>query len=336
MNNRLNIVYLCNDLYAMLVGVSLVSCCENNKDINDMRIYILNDVGGGKIKEVNQEKLREIAAIYHREICFYETGSLINKLENIGLSKYKNTYTAYMKLFLADIFPDDVQSVLYIDADTIVLGNLMEYQELAERFPENISVIGVKDVAAKMAQENYGYNAQKYINTGVLYIRLKLYREHNCEKKIIKYTEHKHTFFRFADQDLLNLSIPEEIGVVGLKFNFLAFVYELSAKEIYKMYHLQPWQYYSQKEIDKAKNDIRIVHYVDLVGHPWEKNTNCPLCNIWEEYHQKSLYRLQKFPLVKRSVTKRIGILIWRISKKVYCAVFANKMVQKVIQVMSG
>ena len=336
MSNRLNIVYLCNDLYAMLVGVSLTSCCENNKDVEDLRFYIINDVGGPKIKEENQRKLQEIAAIYYREICFYETGYLIKKLESKGVSKYKNTYTPYFKLFLGDMLPDEVQSVLYIDADTIVLGNLMEYQELAEQFSENISVIGVKDVAARIAKENYGYSGQQYINTGVLYFRLKQYREHNCEKKIIRYMERNHKSFRFADQDLLNLSISEEIGVVDLKFNFLAFVYELSAKEIYKMYHLKPWQYYSQQEIDKAKRDIRIVHYVDLIGHPWEQNTKCPLCNVWMGYHKKSLFQSQNFPFVKRCMTKRVGIQIWKLSKKLYCAIFANKIVQKVIQVMSG
>ena len=53
-------------------------------------------------------------------------------------------------------------------------------------------------------------------------------------------------------------------------------------------------------------------------------------------YHKKSLFQSQNFPFVKRCMTKRVGIQIWKLSKKLYCAIFANKIVQKVIQVMSG
>ncbi len=61
MSNRLNIVYLCNDLYAMLVGVSLTSCCENNKDVEDLRFYIINDVWGGvKLKRKIRENYRKL------------------------------------------------------------------------------------------------------------------------------------------------------------------------------------------------------------------------------------------------------------------------------------
>lgn len=52
----LNILYQSNDYYAPITGVSMTSLMENNKDIDELNFYILDD----KISDNNKNKMKQI------------------------------------------------------------------------------------------------------------------------------------------------------------------------------------------------------------------------------------------------------------------------------------
>ena len=41
--NKANVVYVANDNYAVLAGVSMISLFENNKNVKNLSVYILSD-----------------------------------------------------------------------------------------------------------------------------------------------------------------------------------------------------------------------------------------------------------------------------------------------------
>ena len=92
----LNVLYQSNDNYASITGVSLTSLLINNKDLDEINIYLLND----NIKQTNLNKLKKTCEKYNRKLIIVDTKKILNKLKNeLKVSPFKGTYTTYFKLF---------------------------------------------------------------------------------------------------------------------------------------------------------------------------------------------------------------------------------------------
>jgi lipopolysaccharide biosynthesis glycosyltransferase len=120
------------------------------------------------------------------------------------------TSAALGRLHLGDVVPDGVRRVIYLDADTLVLGDLTELQamDLAgngigacinEVGPDRSMILGE---SASVLE--HGARPPGYFNTGVLLVDMDLWRA--C-----RITEHAKEIFnrygpdiRYVDQDVLN------------------------------------------------------------------------------------------------------------------------------------
>lgn len=69
---KVNIAYSFDDNYAQHAGCSLISLLENNKDIEEIDIYIID----AKIGKENKTKIIHIANKYGRHIDFWTYGNL--------------------------------------------------------------------------------------------------------------------------------------------------------------------------------------------------------------------------------------------------------------------
>ena len=52
----MNIVYYSSDLFSEMCGVAIQSLCENNKDADDINIYVVED----NISDENKKRLNNI------------------------------------------------------------------------------------------------------------------------------------------------------------------------------------------------------------------------------------------------------------------------------------
>lgn len=60
----MNVMYLCNDSYAMIAGVSVYSLLDNNSDVDEINIFLVTE----DIESDNLKKLQEIVELFHRNI----------------------------------------------------------------------------------------------------------------------------------------------------------------------------------------------------------------------------------------------------------------------------
>ena len=79
-NTRMNVLYQCDDRYAAVTGVSLTSLLENNRDWEEIRIYLIDD----RVREENRKKFELLAQRYGRTIAFLDMGSISARLEASG------------------------------------------------------------------------------------------------------------------------------------------------------------------------------------------------------------------------------------------------------------
>ena len=167
--------------------------------------------------------------------------------ERLGRISLKYTWlpiTTYYRYVLADVLKD-VDRIIYLDVDTLVLGDLTELWkiDLEGNFfgiARDPLIAGYATLAQEFVDKN-----NMYANAGVLLIDLKLFREHNMGNKLIDFTVNTVDYCRYSDQDVLN-------------YYFIGAYKTLNSE----------WNCGIKLIDDIAKEDVKIVHFYGP-GKPW-------------------------------------------------------------------
>ena len=272
----MNILYQCNDKYAPYCGVSITSLFENNKEAKSICVFILED----EIKDENKEKFNSLAKKYGREIHFISTERLIQKMKDLGIAPYRGSYTANFKMFINEYIPDDVDRLLYIDSDTIVDGGLTDLFSVD---------MGGKPIGMCMDSLVGEYkkcigmeNVEKYYNSGVLFFDVKEWKNQKCSENIVEHTKTVRAHYPAPDQDLINLTVREDIVQLPIKYNMEPAVYMFDLKNYLKTFN---HPYYSVEDIEEAKKNVVIYHFFRVMGEfPWHKNNLHPFNELFDKY----------------------------------------------------
>ena len=138
--------------------------------------------------------------------------------------KNTQTITGYACCFMAYILDETVDKILYMEGDSLVLGDLFELCTMDMR---DIYACGALDIAAPIVHEKIGFmQHEPYINSGFLYMSLNNIRKANLRPDIIKHIEEVIPFSMHNDQDVVNGVYKEHIRVLPLKYNVLTPLYE--------------------------------------------------------------------------------------------------------------
>ena len=154
---KINICYASDENYVMPLSVSLYSFLEHHQEIEQIFIHIL----GNKITHDSQEKIKEIALEFNRELTFYD---LSEKLESIYLqNNIPNTIaiTSYSRLFIDEFLPAKLEgTLLYVDCDTLFLSSIKEILS----YPQE------KKIEEKYAESSIFLLSSRYEGFGMVFI----------------------------------------------------------------------------------------------------------------------------------------------------------------------
>ena len=173
--SRCGVVYTSDNNYAHVMGTSLYSLLDHNQLNSDLDIYIISN----GISDENKHRLKEIADKFQRNIFFYDLRNSLCRL--VGNDPSWNI-TTYARLFIAEILPDSVDRILYVDGDTIILRELQYLFELD--MEDNNVIYGVLDRYNKGSIERLGLKEKVYINSGIMLMNLKIWREKGLPNKV--------------------------------------------------------------------------------------------------------------------------------------------------------
>ena len=115
--SNLNFAFSISDQYIHYVSVTIKSIIENHRGI-EKNIYVLSDV----VSERSRKLLDEVV---NGDECTHLKIIIVDDTPLRGLSGKWSIYTWY-RLLLPQYLPDNVHKVLYLDADVIVLENLVD------------------------------------------------------------------------------------------------------------------------------------------------------------------------------------------------------------------
>lgn len=324
--NIINVVYQFNEKYVTFAGVSMTSLLVNNKDADEISIYVL----GESLTSESKNKLEECAAGFGRKIIFPATDGMIDKFRNLGMMPYRGAYSVYLRLFFTE-FLDIRGRALYLDADTIVNGNLQSLFEYD---------LGGKSIGMVLESIRDDYKVMigmgkdsDYYNSGVILFDVDKWIANRYCERLVDHIQNVRSSY-VGDQDFLNIVCEGDVCRLPLIYNFQPLHARYSAKEYFKAYtvgttiseanSLGIGKYYRSEEIERGKSAAVIYHCYRWLGEfPWDKDNLHPFNDLFDMYLGWSLWDGYEKKQANVGIVLKIEKILYRIlPKRTFILVF--------------
>ena len=270
------------------MGISMISLFENNKECEDINVYLLGD----HISKESQNSLESIALEYQRHFTLIDVPDL-NIPEKLSSNRWPKS--AFTRMFAGELMPAGVTKAIYLDCDTIISGNI---QGMEAYIKDDMAVSGVKDCVSRPYKAKIGIGkGGSYINAGVLAMNLTELRKLNIRQMIAEFVEKYESAISYADQDILNGIFKGKFGILPPQYDLMTLVNVYSYNELKLLRH--PDHYYLKEEIEDCKNNPRIIHYTTCMLNirPWCEGSDHSYAWMFDKYQAIS-------PWAKRPKTK--------------------------------
>lgn len=279
---KLNVLYICDDTFAPIAGVSLTSLFKNNSHAQTsitVYLFIVN------VSSHNQTLFLRLAEKYEQTIHLINAEPLMQKVCSLKLSTYRGSAMTNLRLYFDLLIPASVHRLLYLDCDTLICASVSELADLdlkGKTLGMVLDAYGMQDSPATMPD-------MPYYNAGVILIDCDKWRAEKWGEKLEKYLQIKGGHLSHPDQDLLNLLCQDEIMRLPVRYNL---------QTIHRMYSVQTYfkyfsnrTYYSEQELDEAIVSPSILHLIRVFGeNPWNCNNHHPDEELFLQYKKKSLW----------------------------------------------
>lgn len=267
---KINIAYAPDDKYINQTVVSMVSAIENNKE-HDIEFIILYS----NLKDENVTKLQNTTNLPNVKLRMLQIDE--NIFKNLPLSKWV-TVQAWFRIKLPDLC-QDLDKILYLDCDTLVLGDLSELFSLNL---DNKYLAGVKDVwGVDKYVKRLDMKSDIYINSGMILFNAEFCRKEDFFSKIVEFANSNSKIIEFCDQDSINKIADTQKLVLNPKFNLMD-----------TWWRGGYYEFEGQEEADylQAKENPIIAHLTGL--KPAYKGCKNKFKDKWWEYaKQSSIYQ---------------------------------------------
>ncbi len=276
---EINVIYQFNEKYVPYAGVSMTSLLVNNKDADEINIYVL---GEGLSSEA-KGKLERAVAKFNRRILFPETEGLIEKFKTLGMIPYRGAYSVYLRLFFTELI-DIKGRALYLDSDTIVDGSLIP---LIEYDLDGKSV----GMVLESIRDNYKVmigmgEMSDYYNSGVILFDVDKWKENRYCDKIVEHIRNVRSSY-IGDQDFLNIVCEGDVCRLPVKYNFQPLHGRYNLKQYSSVYGMNG--YYSKHDIEESRSSAIIYHCYRWLGEfPWDKGNLHPFGEVFDRYLSQS------------------------------------------------
>lgn len=275
---NINIVCATDNNYVPYCGIMLTSFYENNRDV-EITTYILTS----GLSEYNRDNLSRLSELYKMktEIIILEDDNLRNypiwEGDHVSM-------TCYYRLSMAEVLPEDVKKVLYLDCDIIVVQSLRDLW--------NTDII---NYAAAVAIDSGHFDEQRnkmvgisvaehYFNSGVLLVNVDYWRKNHVLGQALRFINDNRDQLRSHDQDVLNAVLKDQVLYLPINYNFQDFY-------LFPPYFNRYGEQIKQQILQTRESEIAIYHLSMPV-----KPLNCwhcvyPFDAIWKQYKKISLWR---------------------------------------------
>lgn len=266
LNSTINLCMAFDDKY-LYHGMTTISSLIDN--IQSEAKVSLNLLCSGNLSINNRNKI--VNEFKDKiEILFWDIDNDIFK--DFPLNRDHININTYYRLIIHKIFKH-LDKVIYIDADVIVYGNLVELWN--EDLDGKLIAGALDEGGFSQTRRLQLPEASNYINAGVLIFNLKEIRnsyEDVFDLYCKKYIEYRDKII-LQDQDILNIVYYDEIKVLELRWNINSRIFSQNTLE----------RKYSELDEKNAIKNAGIIHYTDTYK-PWNFFCSHPYVDLYWKY----------------------------------------------------
>ncbi len=304
-----SVAFAIDDGYVKPLQVAMISLYANAHIETIYNVYVVNY----RLKATTRQQIEQTQQRHHPQgkIHFLD----ISDVQWAGIPQVGEWWgkAAACRLLLADLLPN-MSSILYLDADVMVLDDLsdmhkisLEGKAFAGVFEERWMFEKKSRILALAHFDGHELKEFYYCNSGVLYLNLNYWREHNFTNEAFRLMGLVGKLPGFCpDQEVINYLTLRDGGLdaiekLGFEYNYdprtLALEYNNGDEVVDFFYRMQDQLFLDATHFaiaDDAQNALhkagvfkpRIVHFVACA--PWAiRNAEVPFRDKYQEYASK-------------------------------------------------
>lgn len=268
-NKQLRVLFSSDDNYAQHLGAAVYSLAAHNGAFEEIQIYVIDN----DISAENRKKLETVSnqfpnsKIMWLPFAAWKAKLNLNMAWNISLS-------AYARLFLAEILPNDVDQILYMDCDMIVCDSLMTLWNVDLQG----KILGaVQDDIGDSTKLAVGLSPQEpYFNSGLLLVNLAEWRAQNIGEACLDFINKHEGNVIHHDQGVLNGVLKDKWYRLPVECNLMTIHYVFNLDQINRYYEDHA-VFYTAAELKHAKQNPVVLHYTpSFTPRPWVRGCAHP------------------------------------------------------------
>lgn len=299
--DNIPIVLMSSNLYVVYLYVFLQSLIEASSPQNNYDIIILE-------KEIQPENKKLLQTLQdgrkNISIRFFNPAKIVGK-SHFYVSHAVYAEEAYYRMLTPWIL-SNYDKAIVMDCDIIVKRNLADLYSINT---EGYLVAGVKDIVFQgilkgAVPGTYDYvidemkmkDPYEYINTGVLVMNLKKWRQTYTQDEIIKIASTKK--FRIQEQDILNVLFEGKAKFLEVGWNYYVAVSDFIKGTL---------DFAPAKSVDAyecAGKNPYLIHYAG-VPKPWNEPEVLHANDFWAVAKRTPVYEI----ILSRMMNAKLGLL---------------------------
>lgn len=184
--------------------------------------------------------------------------------------------TIYYRLLAQDYLPEDVQKILYLDADILCINDIsplyaLEIKHYLYAAASHSQLTNLTTVVNKVRLQNY--EVEQYYNSGVLLINVARTRKQIKRRDIYRFIYKKRSTLLLPDQDILNSLYGSQIYPIPDQ------IYNFDARKslTYEMLSNGTW------DLNWIIKNTVFLHFCGK-EKPWEENNKGKFTALYKHY----------------------------------------------------
>lgn len=267
--NRVDTLLCTNVLFQQHAAVCLASLLANNPDLVFNIVIVAQPT-----EALDEEKFRRSLTQFTNYSLQFIKFSFPADLSLPLIAHY--TIDTYTRLWIKEFFPQNVNRVLYLDADIVVVGSLapLWFADL------NGALLGAVDIpGSDQGVTLLGLNHEDgYFNAGVLLIDLEQWRTIRAEEIVLDYVRNNPDRIMY-DQDALNACFHACTKRLDYRWNVI--------RPFYREPVTLPLD---RAEIEAIRREARIIHF-NGGSKPWSYFCDHPRRGEYQRYLLMTAWR---------------------------------------------
>lgn len=260
----MNVLIAINSNYLVPARVMLTSLFENNDEF--INIYLLHS-------NLNKSEIEMLRYCVEEQYKGKLYPILVDKKQFDGFPiSHHFTIETYYRFLAQSILPNDIDRILWLDADMIVNRSIKElyYQDFEDKYI--VVCQSINKNPEKLLKKLGLKEDSKYFNAGTILFNLEKIRKNINPMTYFEYIQNNKDRITWLDQDVLNAIYSEKSKYVD-----------------YRIYNMQT---FSGEKIDKVSTEIidnntAIIHYIGGCK-PWNFRYNNYCLKFYWKYAKKS------------------------------------------------